>query len=101
MLDKMKQLYQMQKTAKEVQKKLKDTEIEAKNSDGTVTVIYNGEPKLTDVIIDDSMMSANKKDELVREILKLSNEAHSKAAGLAATEMKDVMKDMGLNIPGL
>lgn len=101
MLDKMKQLYQMQKTAKEVQKKLKDTEIEAKNADGTVTVVYNGEPKLVDIGISDSLMSAEKKSELIKEIIKLSSEAHSKATTLAADEMKDVMKDLGINLPGM
>ena len=49
MLDKMKQakqLYDMQKKAKAMQRELKDTEIEAVSPDKAVTVVFNGEPKL-------------------------------------------------------
>ena len=101
MFDKAKQLYQLQKKAKKIQKELKDTEIEATNNDKTISVVYNGEQKLVDLKIDDSWLEAGKKDELIKEILKLASEASSRASALAADEMKDVMKEMGMNIPGL
>lgn len=100
MLDKARQLYQLQKQAKKIQKELKNTEIEASNSDKTLSVVYNGEQKLVDLMIDDSWLTPDKKSELIREILKLASEANSRASALAAEEMKGVMKDMGMNIPG-
>ncbi|PIS07163.1 nucleoid-associated protein, YbaB/EbfC family [Candidatus Berkelbacteria bacterium CG06_land_8_20_14_3_00_43_10] len=101
MLDKMKQLYQLQKKAKEIQKELKETEIEARSTDGEVTVVYNGEQHLVDIAIAEDMLSPQKKKELEQLIIKVSGEAMSKAQALAAEKTKDVMKDMGMNIPGM
>ena len=101
MLDKMKRLYQLQKKAKEIQRELKDTEIEAKSSGGEVTVVYNGEQRLVNLAIAESMLQVEKKKELQDMIVRLCSEAHSKAQGLAADRTKDVMKEMGLNIPGM
>lgn len=93
MLDKMKQLYELQKKAKEIQKDLRDTEIEACNADKSVCVVYNGEQKIVDVKVGDA--------NLEKELLKVIGEATTKAQALAAEKTKDVMKDMGLNIPGM
>jgi len=101
MLDKMKQLYQLQKKAKEIQKELKDTEIEARSSNGEVTVVYNGEQKLVDIAIAESMLAEDKKKELEQLIIRVCAEASSKAQALAAEKSKDVMKEMGVNIPGM
>lgn len=101
MLDKMKQLYQLQKKAKEIQKDLRDTEIEAKSSNGLVTVIYNGEQKMVSVQVDDSLLSPGRKMELEQTIVRVAAEAQSRAQAIAAEKTKDVMKEMGMNIPGL
>ncbi len=97
----MKQLYQLQKKAKDIQKELKDTEIEARSSDGEVTVVYNGEQRLVSIDIEPSMLVADKKKSLEQLIIKVVGEASSKAQALAAEKTKDVMKDMGLNLPGM
>lgn len=101
MLDKMKQLYQLQKKAKEIQKELKNIEIEAKSNGGEVTVVYNGEQKLVDIDISEQMLAGDRKKELEDLIIKVSSEASSKAQALAAEKSKDVMKEMGMNIPGM
>ena len=101
MLDKMKQLYQLQKKAKEIQKELKDTEIEAKSSDGEVTVVFNGEQRLTDIVIAEDILKPERKKELEQIIIKVIGEASSKAQALAAEKTKDVMKEMGVNLPGM
>lgn len=101
MLDKMKQLYQLQKKAKEIQKELKDTEIEARSERGEVSVVYNGEQKLVDIAIAESMLEPSKKRELEQLIIKIASEAGSKAQAIAADKTKNVMKEMGVNIPGL
>lgn len=101
MLDKMKQMYQLQKKAKDIQKELKATEIEAKSVNGEVTVVYNGEQKLVSIAIAQDMLKPEKKRDLENTIIKVVSEASSKAQALAAEKTKDVMKDMGLNIPGM
>lgn len=101
MLDKMKQLYQLQKQAREIQKELKDTEIEARSADGAVSVVFNGEMHIVDVRITEAMLAPDKKRELEQTLVKVVGEAVSKAQGLAAEKTKDVMKSMGVNIPGM
>lgn len=101
MLDKMRQLYQLQKKAKGIQKELRDTEIEARSSNGLVTVVYNGEQKLVSIDIDRSLLQADRKLQLEQTITRVIAEAQARAQAIAADKTKDVMKDMGLNIPGL
>lgn len=101
MLDKMKQLYELQKKAREVQKELKDTEIEARSSDGKISVVFSGEQKIVDIKIDESLLSTDKKSELEKILVQVTSEAITKTQALAAEKTKDVMKDMGLNIPGM
>lgn len=101
MLDKMKQLYQLQKKAKEIQKNLRDTEIEAKSSNGLVAVVYNGEQKMVSVEIDQSLLSPDRKTELEQTLIRVAAEAQSRAQSIAAEKTKEVMKEMGMNIPGL
>ncbi|TSC92414.1 MAG: hypothetical protein CEN89_718 [Candidatus Berkelbacteria bacterium Licking1014_7] len=101
MLDKMKQLYQLQKQAKQVQRELKELEIEAKSADGQITVVFSGEQKLTDISIGEKYLAPEQKKELEQTILKVAQEASNKAQQLAAEKSKSMMKEMGLNLPGL
>jgi len=97
----MKQLYQLQKQAKTVQKELRDTEIEAKSADGEILVVVNGEQKIVEIKIGENYLSVDKKSELESALLKVAQEASEKAQQIAAEKSKDMMKGMGLNIPGL
>lgn len=101
MLDKMKQLYQLQKQAKTVQKELRDTEIEAKSADGEIMVVVNGEQKITEIKIGEKYLNIDKKSELENTLLKVASEASEKAQSIAAEKSKDMMKGMGLNLPGM
>jgi DNA-binding YbaB/EbfC family protein len=101
MLDKMKQLYDMQKKAKQIQKELKETEIEAKSGDGAVTVIFNGEIHIVDVKIDESLLSPDKKHELEQAVKNTTAQAISKAQAIAADKAKAMMGDLGINLPGM
>lgn len=95
MFDKAKDLYKLQKQAKEIKKKLKNTHIEAEE-DGVV-VIINGEQEVVEIKIDDSIMTDKKKLQTTLE--KVFNKAVKKAQSVAADMMKDVMG--GLNFPGM
>ena len=101
MLDKMKQLYELQKKAKEVQSQLRETEIQACSADKSVCVVFNGEQKIVDIKIDEAMLQVAKKVDLEQLLVKVTSEAIAKTQSLAAEKTKDVMKEMGLNIPGM
>ena len=101
MFDKAKQLYQLQKQAREVQKELKNTEIEAKSTGGAVTVVFTGEQHIKSIDINESYLNADKKRELENEIVKVVGEAISRAQAYAADKTKKLMGDMGMNVPGL
>ncbi len=101
MLDKAKQLYDLQKKAKAMQKELKETEIEAKSSDGRVIVVFNGEMRLQDIKIDDDLVQEGKTSELEKVLERTINEALQRAQAITAEKTKVMMKDMNLNIPGM
>lgn len=101
MLDKMKQVYDLQKKAKQIQKELKDTEIEAKSGDGGVVVVFNGEIHITDVTVDEALLSPEKKHQLEQDIKNTVAQAISKAQAIAAEKAKTMMGDMGINLPGM
>ncbi|MBU1151635.1 YbaB/EbfC family nucleoid-associated protein [Patescibacteria group bacterium] len=95
MFDKAKQLYQLQKQAREIKKKLKKTHIEAEEN-GTL-IIINGEQEVMEVKISDESMQDKKKLEKSLEVG--FNKAIKKSQQIGAEYMKDVMGDM--NFPGL
>lgn len=99
--DKAKQLYQLQKRAKEVQKTLKNTEIEAKSSDGLISATFSGDQKMKSIEIDESMLVKENKKELEDKLVRVISEGLSRSQAVAAEKAKGLMGDMGMNIPGL
>ena len=85
------------KKAKALQKELKNTEIEATNTDNTIVVVFNGEMRMTDIQIDSTWLSPEKQDALEKEILKVTGQAISQAQAVAAEQMKSITG--GLNLP--
>jgi len=101
MFDKAKQLYQLQKKAKEVQKDLKNTEVEARSSDGTIHVIISGDQKIKQIKIDEIYFDQSKKRELEEKLVRVIAEGLSRAQAVAAEKTKGLMGDLGINVPGL
>lgn len=104
MMDKMKQMKQlmdMQKKAKSAQKELRDTEIEAISPDGGVTVVFNGELKLVELVIQEGYTTEKSTKELENVLKTTVGEAMSKAQQVAAEKTRDIMKDLNINIPGM
>ncbi|MBI2634790.1 YbaB/EbfC family nucleoid-associated protein [Candidatus Peregrinibacteria bacterium] len=95
MFEKAKDLYRLQKQAREIKKKLKNTHIEA-DYEG-VKVIINGEQEVIKVEISDEAIAD--KSKLGENLEKCFNKAIKKSQQIGAEMMKDVMG--GLNIPGL
>lgn len=101
MFDKAKELYQLQKKAKEIQKELKNTEIEAKSVDGLVAVVFSADQKLKTIDIDESLLVASKKKELEEKLSRVISEGLSRVQAVAAEKTKGLMSEMGVNIPGM
>lgn len=95
MFNKARDLYKLQKQAREIKKKLKNTHIEAEHEG--VVVVINGEQEVMEVRISDEAVSD--KGKLQKNIVNCLNKAIKKSQQIGAELMKDVMGDMGL--PGL
>ena len=96
-----KDLYSLAKKAKQIQKELKEIEIEAKNSDSSVIATFNGEQHLKTIKVAETLLSPDKKIELERQLVSVVSQGISKAQAVAAEQMKSVAGDLGINIPGM
>lgn len=94
MFDKAKQLYKLQKQAKQIKKELKNIHIEAEVNG--VIVIINGEQEVQDVTIPEEMTD---RVTIQKNLVEAFNKAIKKSQQIAADKMKDVMG--GLGLPGL
>lgn len=95
MFDKAKNLYKLQKQAREIKEKLKNTHIEAENEG--VTVVINGEQEVIEIRLNDE--SVQDRSKLQKNLVNCMNKAVKKSQQIGAELMKSVMGDM--NIPGL
>lgn len=99
MLDKAKQLWDLQKKARAIQKDLKNTEVEAKAAEGQIVVVFNGEQHLQSIEINPEMLTPEKKGDLERGLQQAISEAISRVQAIASEKMKAIAGD--LNIPGM
>ena len=99
MLDKAKQLWQLQKKARGIQKELKGTEVEAKAADGQVIVTFNGEQHIQSIEINPEMLTPEKKRDLEKALQQAIAEAISRVQAIASEKRKAIAGD--LNIPGM
>jgi DNA-binding protein YbaB len=88
------------KKARALQKELKDTEIEAASSDGSIVVVFNGEQHLVSVDIDEDWLTPDRKRELEKALVNVIGQAISKAQAVATEQMKKIAGDLNLP-PGL
>ena len=95
-MNKFKDLYQLQKQAKIIKKKLQSTHIEAEVEGVTVTV--DGQQEIISVEFTDDAMQNKKK--MQGSLVKALNKAIKRSQQYGADEMKDVMGDMGLGGAG-
>jgi len=99
MFDKARQMYDLQKKARAIQKELKDTEVEAKAANGAVTVVFNGEQHIQSVEIAEEMLDPANKGELEKALQQAIAECVSRVQAIAAEKMKAIAGN--LNIPGM
>lgn len=95
----MKEMYALQKQAKQLQKELKEMEIEAKSPNGEVTVVVSGEMKMVSVDIASEHLNAESKTTVENAIKEATNQAMARAQTESATRMQPLLK--GMNLPGM
>lgn len=93
LFDKAKNLYEMQKKAKDIKKKLANIHIEAEASGVVVTI--NGEQVVVKVEIKDESLLTDK-EKLQAALTEAFNKAVKKSQEVAAENMKDIMGSLGL-----
>lgn len=98
-LSKAKELYDLQKKAKKLQKELKETEVEAKSNNGWVTAVFNGEQHLVDIQISDEAFESGDRRQLEKDLKNTISQGISRTQAYAAEKMKEIAGN--LNIPGL
>jgi DNA-binding protein YbaB len=92
MFDKAKNLYQLQRQAKQIKKELKNIHIEAE-VEGIVVVI-DGEQEVVSVTVSEEALTNSKK--MQDNLVKAFNKAVKKSQQIAAEKMKGVMGGLGL-----
>ena len=93
-----KDMYRLQKQAKQIKEELKNLHIEAE-VDG-ITIIINGEQEVQSVEISAEMLKSENHIKLQNTLKTVFNKAIKKAQEIAAERMRGMMGDMGLNLPG-
>ena len=102
MYNQMKQLYEMQKKAKDLQKQLEAIKIERTNASQSLGVTVNGSQRVESLRIEPSWFAPEKKNALETSLVQLINDAFNEIQKQTAAQAATLMKDLkGLNIPGL
>ena len=92
MFDKIKDLYNFQKQARQIKKDLKNIHIEAE-VDGII-VIIDGEQEVVSVTVSEEALKNTKR--MQENLVKAFNKAVKKSQQIAAEKMKPVMGSMGM-----
>ena len=91
MFDKMKQVYEMQKKARELQKALESIRLEKTSRDGMLKVTVNGTHKVEALVIDPSYLESGKKEALERGLSSLINDAFGEIQKQSASQMAGML----------
>ena len=94
-----KMMQQAQQMQESLQKKLKETKVEATAGGGMVTVVMNGVKQVRAITIDPEVVSKDDIEMLQDLIVAAINDAQRKVDEAVAGKMGGMMG--GLNIPGL
>ena len=93
MFQKFKDMYKLQKQAKQIKSELKNIHIEAESSGVKVTM--TAEQEIVSIEISDEMMRIEKKSSLEKSLKEALQKATKKAQEVAAEKMKGIMGEMG------
>lgn len=88
----MKQIYELQKKAKEIQKKLETVKVE--EMEGGVKIKINGTLKVESVEIDPVLLTPDKKEKLESLLCKIFSSAALEAQKRSALQSQDLFKGL-------
>ncbi len=94
-----KDLYKLQKKAKQIKEELKNLHIEAEVEG--VAIVINGEQEVVEVRIPEGMMTAENQIKLQGVLMNVFNKAIKKSQEVAAEKMRGMMGDLGMDMPGM
>ena len=97
MFDKMKQVFQMQKSMQELKRRLEETNFDVSSGNGIVKINMNAAQKINSVNINGNLAELDKAV-LEKSICEAYDKAFKHAQGIAASKIKDIS---GLNLPNL
>jgi len=97
--EKFKRFYDLQKRAKEIQKDLRNTLVEAQSPDGKIKVVFSAELKLESIEIGEDYLKPEAKEKLKQALIKVIQSAIEKVQRITAEKGKDIWSDFGL--PGV
>ncbi len=92
-------MYKLQKKAKQVKAELKNLHIEAE-AEG-ILIKINAEQEVLEVRIPEAMMTAENHVKLQNTLQTAFNKAIKKSQEVAAERMRGLMGDLGMDIPGM
>ena len=101
MFNKMKQLYDMQKQAKSMQKTVEAVKVEKLSEGGKLKVVMNGAMKVESLSIDESLLTPSNRASLEKSLVRLLSDAADEAGKLSAQEAMAMMKNLNINLPGM
>ncbi|MBI2590040.1 YbaB/EbfC family nucleoid-associated protein [Candidatus Berkelbacteria bacterium] len=87
--------------ARKAQQELKKTEIEASGGEGKVLLVFTGDLKLKSITLDESLLAPERKAELERLLKDTFTQGMQETQQVAADKTRGVMRDLGMNIPGM
>lgn len=98
MLDKMKQLMDMQRKMQEMKRELENTNFDVESPDGSIKITMNGSQEVKSVVVNKDPQNLDKIN-LQGAIKDAYNRAIKRSHDIAAEKMKKITG--GMNIPGL
>jgi DNA-binding YbaB/EbfC family protein len=101
MFDKMKQLYDMQKQAKQMKQDLESQTIEKTSLGGKLKVVMNGAFVVQSLSIDPSLLAPAQKASLETALANLLTQATEEIGKKSAAQAMDMMKGMNFKLPGM
>ncbi len=100
MFDKMKQMYELQKKAKEMQKAMDALTVERTSAGGKISLVLNGNFKVEKLSIDEAALTPANKASLEKTLADLFSGAADEVRQKSSQQAMGMMKEMNLKIPG-
>jgi DNA-binding protein YbaB len=99
--DKMKQLYDMQKQAKEMKKTVEAVKVERAALDGKLRITMTGSFKVESLAIDESLLKPENRASIETALRDLISSTAEEVAKMSAQQAMAMMKDLNFKMPGM